>query len=267
MKSTIFLSICIVVSFFLASNADPFPKFLQGDWDAFALLIEAPLAQAQALLAPGLELKPQNFTAKGTHPLLLLLSNQTDVRTTPPIIDIPQYYEFILVVPWLVRTGDASQKIYGTSIVLYLDDVLAIVGGNIGWSIPKVYERVSWQDGVFEIKRLFSGNIIMNFTYQQLSDDFKPYRAYPNLDVFQQLMSSELIQPFELVSGKFECFTYNFQMKQATFVPVSGVLNVVQEYVENVPLGQFKFQPITSSPLGAFRMKTHWFLSAPFNFC
>jgi hypothetical protein len=65
MKSTIFLSICIVVSFFLASNADPFPKFLQGDWDAFALLIEAPLAQAQALLAPGLELKPQNFTAKG----------------------------------------------------------------------------------------------------------------------------------------------------------------------------------------------------------
>ncbi len=88
-------------------------------------------------------------------------------------------------------------------------------------------------------------------------------------------MSTEYIQPFELYagtesnndSGLFECFTYNSQFEQAMFAPISGILKVYEEYIDNVPVGQFKFKPITLSTIGAFRMKTHWFLSAPFNFC
>jgi hypothetical protein len=88
-------------------------------------------------------------------------------------------------------------------------------------------------------------------------------------------MSQEVIQPTEIFAGEinkrslaYECFTYNSQITTvAAFAPVTAELFVNEEYLPHAPIGQFSFDSITQSAIGAFRMKTHWFLSSPFNFC
>lgn len=102
----------------------------------------------QSLLPHQLELAPQNYTTDGQHPVMLM-HNYTYLHSTPHLVEITtkqdlelklQYNEFILMLPF-VQFKDTSlntETAYCFLPILYLDSIMAVLGGRIfGSSIKK----------------------------------------------------------------------------------------------------------------------------------
>src|SRR5262249_10079500 len=110
-----------------------------------------PTPRVQALLPPGMRLREQHLTPRGTHPLILFFYQMFQAHLTIPNL-LPEltYCEQIVGVPFTDVTGAPPNPVPGGPFFfmphLLLSDYLATVGGRLFWGFAKNLARVTVDD-------------------------------------------------------------------------------------------------------------------------
>lgn len=103
----------------------------------------------QSLLPGELVLAPQPYTGSGQHPLLLMF-NDTHLEANNYLNSIAEEYntslkldynEFIVMIPFVQFRDEARNETspYCFLPVLYLDSLLAVLGGRLFWKFKKLF--------------------------------------------------------------------------------------------------------------------------------
>jgi hypothetical protein len=119
--------------------------------------------EVEKVLPAGFHLANQT-SASTTHPVIFLLGDQRELSTLAGGTAIPLcqgcgYQEMILLIPFVVRQGQAHWHNYAAR--MFLDDIAAVAGGNAIYGYAKevaTLTRVTNQDSsYYEISPWFDG--------------------------------------------------------------------------------------------------------------
>jgi len=223
--------------------------------------------------------------------MVLYFGNQSNVYTVPlpPFIALQPYLEFILQVPFITRDCDtyaagsaaqrecrdrftSSDEPYATSTVLMLEDILAILGGNVFYGMPKRYYFNSWTPSANATKSRYTIQTpILKQTLMTL-DSTVTGSEMPFAYYAQYLGALEAVSnTSRLLQRGFRldyCSSYDPQFETvATFAPIRADLLITSHFEGGILAGKYSVQDFLNNPLGAFRMRTHWKLSQPWQFC
>lgn len=219
----------------------------------------------QPFLPEKLELAPQHYTKHTQHPLLLMF-NYTHLHPNVFLAEKVNesgeelelnYNEFILMIPYVQfidknHNGDAP---YCFLPVLYLDSLLAVIGGRIFWEFNKEMASFTTSETIFNIAHETSGETYFKSNFND-SQTLVPARSEPNFVQIEPILNLPVIEygPLGYVSS-----TYVVEYENAWITPSSAtVSNNICKYL---PPGEINFQPISEGIFGAFYMNYDWKLS------
>src|ERR1700739_2281091 len=115
---------------------------LNGDGTMRGATLALPADVVRNLIPAGLELGPQDVTRAGTHPVIVFFHDMfRAISSVPTIYPSLTYYEQGLAVPFFYLSGQSITPGYPGPYYfvrgLLLDNMIAILGGVIGWGLPK----------------------------------------------------------------------------------------------------------------------------------
>ncbi len=251
-----------------------------GDLQRLALLQEYPLvghcngkfalitADAdflQTLLPDDLVLAPQDYTPAGQHPLLLMFNDtwlQSNLNlekaavATNSILNL-HYNEFIVMLPFVkFKEPQYSDKgPYCYLPVLYLDSLLAVMGGRVFWEFNKLMAGFSVQPTEFAVTEESDGSTILS-GLMLMAGFFQPEKSIPNFQKIIPILTLPVIEhgPYGYVSS-----IYKIAYENNTISPTGvNFNNLVSQFM---PSGLSNSPAITENPLGSFLMNYDWKLS------
>lgn len=234
-----------------------------GNYVASMVFLSIPQETTRRILPRRLGPAPQDITAPGQHPLLLMYGYQWDVR--PPWQTAPgmDYLEIIAAVPYVrwVNADPADPRRFVHMPRLYLDQLLPTA---LGWicGYAKRLGRFRVQEDDYEVRRRY-GNALLGrgkWTPKGMPgspDDFKHFALVR--DVFLQTIIGKT------ATGLYPCTQINFDLAGARMQAIEAHGEITAGFLSGLTGSSFTVPGIDSAPLGAFRLHTRWELIPPFD--
>lgn len=238
---------------------------LDGDALLRGVTLVLPSDVVLGLLPHGLELGDQSLTPPGTHPVILWF--QTMLRahmSIPTLLPNMTYLEHILGIPFAyVTRGPITARTPGPYLFmarLYLDNLLATVGGVLYWGFAKQMADLSVTRDAFTVDRRGERLISLQF---EAKGDYAPADRFPHFEPVRQIMTQPLVSQVPLALGPFfACSDFDRQVEEGKMRPLSTVVEIDEQFVAGLPCGRFpahgRAPGIDVSPLGSYEIRCPW---------
>jgi hypothetical protein len=226
--------------------------------------IEVDSGFAQSLLPKDLELAPQSFSPLGKHPLLLMF-NRTHLEPNTNLERIAKEYklgieldynEFIVMLPYCQFIDPTYNEgaPYCYLPVLYLDSLLAVLGGRIFWEFNKEMARFDLSNG-YSISSEILDSLILSSTSMVQGMPILD-SSLPNFQSITPILSLPVIEhgPYGYVSS---IYTVDYQ---GQFITPSNV-NLNNVSCPFLPKGTITSPSIEEAALGCFNLNYNWSLT------
>jgi hypothetical protein len=264
----------------LASAAFPY-NTLTGNWTANVVILNWPTDAVSQILngydkTASLAEIPDKIVSnipQGTRPVILTFGNQSNLNTEPALVHIDQYYELIMIIPFVNRQG--SKLVHSTMPLLYLNNLEAILGGNLYYSFPKKYADIKWTPDQSASNSYYSiaGELQPNspFIEASFTTNSKPleYGSVSKLlNVALPVLNTDV--GFQRNMLGYICYDYDTHLtdQSTMYTPIQASVKIHSSFLPGVPVGSWDVDPLNANNLlGAFQVKTWWTLSSPFNWC
>jgi hypothetical protein len=219
----------------------------------------------QSLLPDDLILAPQEYTPAGQHPLLLMFNN-TLLKTNPYLERISleanfaltlKYFEFIVMLPY-VQFKEAQYNGKGPYCylpVLYLNSLLAVMGGRLFWEFNKQMAGFSVDESNFFVREEDKTTELLSAETLLMGME-QPEQSVPNFQTITPILQLPVIEhgPLGYVSSIYKIFFENIDIAPAG-------ANYTNLSCSFMPPGLTSSPAITQDPLGGFHMDYDWKLS------
>ncbi len=219
----------------------------------------------QSLLPDDLELAPQQYTPSGQHPLLFMFNN-TLLKSNPYLEKISleqnaaltlKYFEFIVMLPYVqFKESQYNDKgPYCYLPVLYLNSILAVLGGRIFWEFNKQMAGFSVNESTFSVIEENAPATMLSAITLLMGVE-RPQGSIPNFQKITPILQLPVIEhgPYGYVSSIYEILFKNVSIAPA------GV-DYTNFTCSFMPAGLTSSPAITEDPLGGFYMNYDWKLS------
>ncbi len=219
----------------------------------------------QSLLPAELELAPQSYAPEGFHPLLLMF-NDTYLQSNNEISRIAKefhlhldlhYNEFIVMLPYVQFKMPASGATgpFCFLPVLYLDSILAVLGGRIFWEFNKHLARFEVTPAAFNVSSEITDSPLFSTTFMMQGDPVID-QELANFNVIAPILNLPVIEygVYGYVSS-----IYSVAYQNVEITPMS--LELVNYSCIYLPAGPITVPGIQSSPMGCFAMSYDWTLT------
>lgn len=220
---------------------------------------------AQGLLPPDLQLAPQNYMPEGQHPILLMF-NDTWLHSNPFLeriakdnhLDLNLHYnEFIVMLPYVEFRNEPykSEGSFCFLPVLYLDSLMAVLGGRIFWEFNKEMAHFSIEGSHF--------NVSHEITRQNY---FKSQFSLSGMAVLGNTISNfESIAPIlnlpVLEYGELGYVTSIYKVNYQNEYIIPFDLQLTNHSSPYLPKISFNSPSILTQPMGSFSMQYEWSLT------
>ncbi|MGN6531311.1 MAG: hypothetical protein ACTHK0_06130 [Ginsengibacter sp.] len=219
----------------------------------------------QSLLPDDLVLAPQEYTPEGQHPLLLMFNN-TWLKSNPNLRRIAvasdaalnlNYFEFIVMLPYVQFKEPQynSRAPYCYLPILYLNSLLAVMGGRIFWEFNKQMAGFSVKPLLFFVMEENAGTPLLSGA-TPIMGILQPNTTIPNFQTITPILQLPVIEhgPYGYVSSIYKIFFENIDIAPAA-------IEVSNSACQFMPSGLINSPAITENPLGSFQMNYNWKLS------
>jgi hypothetical protein len=238
---------------------------LVGEFSGTVAVFAVPRAMAEAALPSGLALRAQTLTPASTHPVLVWLGRQRDVRLThlSALPGFPlDYLEVIAGVPFV---GDRAGR-HGPWLhlcQLFLDSAMAVFGGFTIWGFPKKMARMREAPGSFEVGSAIRGARVLRGEPEPLGEP-APLSSWPFAGALAALLAQPLVEGAmgnlgPAVVGS----TFAWELDRATARPARLRLAMARAFVPSLT-GEHDIGPMSQAALGAVHIASRWRLSLPY---
>ncbi len=238
---------------------------LFGRCDGRFSLISVASDFAQDLLPPDLQLALQDYTPEGQHPILLMF-NDTWLHSNPFLekiakdkhLDLSLHYnEFIVMLPY-VEFRDEPYKSEGPFCflpVLYLDSILAVLGGRIFWEFNKEMAHFYIEGSQFNVSHEITRQNY--FTSQFLLSGMAVIgSSISNFESITPILNLPVLEYGEL---GYITSIYKVDYLNAYIIPFD--LQMINQSSSYLPKTTISSPSILEQPMGSFRLEYEWSLS------
>ncbi len=217
----------------------------------------------QKLIPQGLLLSEQSITEQSLHPVYFAFNlKQQNVTTPLPFVKL-NYAEYAMGIPFLKMKG-GNQVNYAFSPVLYLNSILATIGGRLFFSLPKNYAHVDINE-TDTTRRTFEASQVFNHQNIYLEADFKndgpeiPAASNNNfLSIKPMLLQPLIVHDSE---NGFRSTNYTMEGLETTSIqPVTGTCKT-GNFLQGLHHQQITLNSINTSVLGSFEISYDWQLT------
>jgi hypothetical protein len=219
----------------------------------------------QSLLPDDLVLASQPYTPTGEHPLLLMFNN-TWLKSNPNLKRIAtesnvalslNYFEYIVMLPY-VKFKEPPYNNKGPYCylpILYLNSLLAVMGGRIFWEFNKQMAGFSVQPLLFSVTAETDGTPLLSGA-TPIMGILQPDTSIPNFQAITPMLQLPVIEHglYGYVSSVYKIFFENIDIAPAA-------IDVSNSACHFMPPGVISSPAITENPLGSFHMDYNWKLS------
>ena len=220
----------------------------------------------QTLLPPDIELAPQNYAPLGMHPLLLMfndtwLQSNTNLERIAKEFNIElklHYNEFIVMLPY-VQFKDSKYNEGGPWCflpVLYLDSLLAVLGGRIFWEFNKELARFDTLGGIFNVTSEITGEPLFSTAFPLTGGTPIVGSSQPNYVDIMPILKLPVLE-----HGRYGYVTSVYTINYETAVITPQGANLTNKNCRYLPPGDLQVPAITQNPMGCFYMSYNWSLS------
>jgi hypothetical protein len=220
---------------------------------------------AQSLLPDELELAPQSYAPAGFHPLLLMF-NDTYLQSNDEMNRISKefhlqmnlhYNEFIVMLPYVQFKSPVpgAEGPFCFLPVLYLDSILAVLGGRIFWEFNKHLARFDVTPTAFNVSSEITDSSLFSTTFL-IEGDPVVDNDLANFNAITPILNLPVIEygVYGYVSS-----IYSVAYQNVVITPLS--LELVNHSCIYLPAGPISVPGIQSSPMGCFAMSYDWTLT------
>ena len=174
------------------------------------------------------------------------------------------YQEHILGVPFAyVTRGRIERRTPGPYLFmarLYLDNLLATLGGVLYWGFAKQLADLVVARDRFSIARRSERLISLQF---QPCGDFAPPQSFPHFEAMRRIMSQPLVSQLPLALGPFfACSDFDRQVEDGEMRALTTVVEIEEQFVQGLPCGRFpageRAPGIDTSALGSYEIRCPW---------
>lgn len=211
---------------------------------------------ARAMLPAGLDLAAQDVIPGDRHPLVLILGQQSDVRSRllPFGAD---YLEFILALPFVERRAGRERACgpFSYPARLYLDRGLPTVAGRFLYAYDKRRAAIRMTENSYSIADSAHGAPMLEARFQIAGPAIEPSRI-----VAATLFDLPVISR---AAGGWRYSVADFGLDRAELQPVELRLAIHRAFVPGLPVGEFPFKGMEGDASPAFRIRADWRLAGP----
>jgi hypothetical protein len=219
----------------------------------------------QSLLPPDLELAPQPYAPEGSHPLLLMF-NDTWLQSNDELERITKEYhiglnlhynEFIVMLPY-VQFKDKNYNEdapYCFLPVLYLDSLLAVLGGRVFWEFNKELARFITVGTEFNVLHELTGNPLFYSTFNVTGRPV-PGSSVSNFNAITPILQLPVLE-YGIYGYVSSVYTVGFENQLIT----ASSLSLINQSCQYLPLKTLTIPGIDQNPMGCFYMSYNWSLS------
>jgi hypothetical protein len=197
----------------------------------------------------------------------MLMYNYTHLHSTDHLVQVAtqhnlelklDYNEFILMLPY-VQFKDTSAEpdtIFCFLPVLYLDSILAVLGGRIFWEFNKELARFNVTQSNFLISSEILDEAYFNSTFLQAGGSV-PAQSIQNFEAIIPILNLPVV---EFGPEGYVTSFYKMDYENANLTPsTASVLNSSSKYLPGK--ASIFSESIEENVLGAFNMNYDWELS------
>jgi hypothetical protein len=232
-----------------------------GDYDAHVVILQTDQATAASMLPPELALMPQSVTPPGKHPVMVSFMIQRNVRMEWGWLHGPKfnYLEFAVGVPFtrLTHPRGTFRGPFFFAPLLFLNNWIAIFMG-LFWGFAKHDAWMKEAASCFTIGQASQTFIEAAF---QPSGDWGKLFDFPYANGIPALLGQTGIG--KTVLGPLMTIPLEQDTPDATVQPVTANVQILQAFLKGLPAGNYQLQALNQVPLGAYRMRAHWWLGMP----
>lgn len=218
-----------------------------------------------SLLPRHLELAPQNYTSKEKHPVLLMFNDTVlefndDLARKAKELDIPiklDYNEFIVMVPY-VQFDQAKyneEAPYCFLPVLYLDSLLAVLGGRVFWEFNKILTHFDPNPHHYEIQTEVFRHPLLSCEFTDSLSSF-PGEGFKNFDAITPILELPVLE-----YGIWGYMTSRYRVGYQGEMITPFTLKMENQGSKYLPEGIFNAPSIIKNELGCFNLDYKWSLS------
>ena len=238
----------------IESRSSPFD--FVGHMTAIVAILPVAHEAARAMLPPGLDLAAQDVMRGDRHPLVLILGQQSGVRSRllPFAAD---YLEFILAVPFVEHRAGREQVAgpFCYPARLYLDHGLPTVAGRLLYAYDKRRAAIRMTAHSYRIAESAGGAPVLEAQYRIVGPAIEPSR-----------MAARTLFDLPVIShsrGGWRYSVADLGLDRAVLQPVGLRLAIHRPFVPGLPLGDFRLEGVDGDGGSAFRIRTYWRLAGP----
>ena len=246
--------------------------YLFGDGIFRGVTLELPTERVRGLLPHGLTLGEQTVTRAGTHPVVLWCNEILRAHmTVPSTLPSLSYREQSLGIPFCYVTDGLGRA---TSLGpfyyqprLWLDSVLAMIGGVTYWGLTKRMASFELDAGLFAVTSK-QGRPLSSVRSRPVGAAL-PVESYPLFAQIKQLHEQPLIMTAPFGAGPFfVCCDFDKAWAHGTLCPLETETRIDEAFVPGLQTGRFPEQG--SSPgidvavVGSYELRLPWRLSLPY---
>lgn len=233
---------------------------ITGNYRASCAVIALPVAQAAALLDTNCELGVQPLSPPGTHPIIVLLGRQWNVRVGRLPITA-KYLETVVSVPWVRLRGRPDLGPFAHVSRLWLNKVLPVIGGWF-WGFPKMWESIAITADRYVVRTLIRKRPLVDAQLQLQGKPALPSQ-FPNFAAVRPIFEQTFLQRF-LIFGPTCCCTLDFELDQGTVQPLRATIDMTREALPAIGALRVSVESIETTSLGGFVLELPWTLTYPF---
>ena len=255
---------------------------LHGQGTFRSVTLALPTAQVLRFLPAGLVLGPQDVTPPGTHPVILSFNALYRAEmSVPTLLPSLTYHEFTFGVPFshlpagplaralgsLTGQRDAAPRgPYYYMPRLFLDSVLATLGGVVFWGYAKKLARFTVGADRFAIQGE-DGRPQVSLGFAAVGQP-QPVAALPHFAAVQAMLDQPLLSQLPAALGPiFVVADFDKQWDTATLRPLHTSVRAEAEFVPGFGPGSHPAsgvaEGIDASVLGSYELNAAWLLGMP----
>lgn len=246
--------------------------YLLGDGIFRGVTLELPSERVRGLLPHGLTLGEQTVTRAGTHPVVLLCNEILRAHmTVPSALPSLSYREQSLGIPFCYVTDGRGQETEQGPFYyqprLWLDSLLAMMGGVVYWGLTKRMARFQLDDNLFAVTSQQGRSL--SSVRSRPTGAALPVASYPFFAPIRQLHEQPLIMTAPFGMGPFfVCCNFDKAWDHGTLCPLETSTQIDESFVPGLQTGRFPEHGlrggIDTSVVGSYELRLPWRLSLPY---
>ena len=252
----------------------PYPFGFIGDGLTHCAVLALPSLQVCGFLPANLTLGEQDFTPKGTHPLILLFHQFADCQFSFPTFLPPmKFNEQTVGIPFTcIRASNRAPGLQGPYYYmpkLYLDDLWVWMIGRNYWGFDKEMAAVYIEKTRYTVASS-AGRQIVSLAWSGSEVEPRPaVDGFPEFEPVRQMLTQPLISLSPAAPGPFVTLTdFDRSWNLGTVRPIPVVLDIDTVYLSGFEGGRYSTSEGSTEArprlLGAYELSAQWWLSFPY---